>query len=420
MPTTPELLAPAGDIDKLKVALEYGADAVYLGGDNFGLRAQAGNFDLGSLRKAVEETHKRGKKLYLTLNAYIFETQIPALEAYLEALRPLKIDAYIVSDVGVLSRIRDLDPQREIHLSTQANTLNAPACNFWHKYGIERVNLGRELPLHDIAAIRQGTDMGLEVFVHGAMCVAYSGRCLLSTALTGRSANSGACAQPCRWNYALVEETRKEQAFGIEEDHQGTYIMNSRDLCLLEYIPDLIGAGVNSLKIEGRMKTLYYVAAVTRVYRAAIDAYMADPERYHCDPLWREELDKVSHRPYTTDFLPPDDATIHHEDSRYRRSHDFLGIVREQLSATEFIIEGRNRFECGDSIEVIGPGMRQSEVVIHSARNLKDEPCAVIQPNARVRLELPPDTRPGDMLRREKPADQRWSITPAIRPKEAQ
>lgn len=419
MPTTPELLAPAGDTDKLKIALDYGADAVYLGGDNFGLRAQAGNFSLNKLHSAIDETHKRGKKLYLTLNAYLFEGQMPALEEYLEALRPLDIDAYIVSDPGVLKRIKELDPEREIHLSTQANTLNAAACNFWHEYGIERVNLGRELPLQDIAAIRRGTDVGLEVFIHGAMCVAYSGRCLLSTALTGRSANSGACAQPCRWNYALVEETRTEQAFGIEEDIHGTYILNSRDLCLLEHIPSLIGAGVDSLKIEGRMKTLYYVAAVTRVYRAAIDAYMADPEGYHCDPLWREELDKVSHRPYTTDFLPPHDATIHHEDSRYRRSHDFLGIVRQQLSPTQFIIEGRNRFECGDNIEVIGPGMRQSEVLIRNARTLKDEPCAVIQPNAMVRLELPPDTYPGDMLRREKPAEQRWSVTPAAQPKEA-
>lgn len=304
MPTTPELLAPAGDIDKLKIALDYGADAVYLGGENFGLRAQAGNFNLDNLRIAVEETHKRGKKLYLTLNAYLFEAQMPALEEYLERLRPLNLDAYIVSDPGVLRRIKELDPQREIHLSTQANTLNAAACNFWHQYGVERVNLGRELPLQDISSIRHATEMGLEVFVHGAMCVAYSGRCLLSTALTGRSANSGACAQPCRWNYALVEETRPEQAFGIEEDAHGTYIMNSRDLCLLEHIPSLINAGIDSLKIEGRMKTLYYVATVTRVYRAAIDAYVADPEHYRCDPVWRKELDKVSHRPYTSDFLP--------------------------------------------------------------------------------------------------------------------
>lgn len=414
----PELLAPAGDIDKLEVALDYGADAVYLGGEQFGLRAQAGNFTLEDLHSAIELTHKRGKKLYLTLNAYIFEEQMHAFEHYLEALRPLDVDAYIVSDPGVLSRIKDLDPKREIHLSTQANTLNAAACNFWHKCGIERVNLGRELSLKDIAAIRRCTDIGLEVFVHGAMCVAYSGRCLLSTALTARSANSGACAQPCRWNYTLVEETRPEQAFGIEEDAHGTYIMNSRDLCLLEQIPNLIGAEINSLKLEGRMKTMYYVAAVTRVYRAAIDAYMADPEHYHCDPLWRDELDKVSHRPYTTDFLPPHDAKIHHEDSRYRRSHDFLGIVRQQLSPTQFIIEGRNRFECGDRIEVIGPDMRQSEVVVGNARTIKDEPCVVIQPNAMVHLELPPETRPGDMLRREKPADQRWSITPAAQPKE--
>ncbi|MCA1797527.1 MAG: U32 family peptidase [Geobacteraceae bacterium] len=419
MPPVPELLAPAGDIDKLKVALDYGADAVYLGGEHFGLRAQAGNFNLENLRRAVEETHKRGKKLYLTLNAYLFETQMHELDKYLEALRPLDIDAYIVSDPGVLNRIRTLDTQREIHLSTQANTLNAAACNFWSEQGIERVNLGRELSLQDISAIHRGTQMGLEVFVHGAMCVAYSGRCLLSTALTGRSANSGACAQPCRWNYTLVEETRPQEAFGIEEDKHGTYIMNSRDLCLLEHIPDLIRAGVKSLKIEGRMKTLYYVAAVTRVYRAAIDAYMADPHTYRCDPLWREELDKVSHRPYTTDFLPPDDATIHHEDSRYRRSHDFLGIVREQRSATEFLVEGRNRFECGDPIEVIGPGMRQRGAIIHAARTQKDEPRTIIQPNAMVWVELPSDTRPGDMLRREKPADQRWSITPVMRPKEA-
>ena len=419
MPTPPELLAPAGDIDKLKVALDYGADAVYLGGDNFGLRAQAGNFSLDNLHRAIEETHKRGKKLYLTLNAYLFEGQIAALEEYLEALRPLALDAYIVSDPGVLSCIKNLDPTRKIHLSTQANTLNAAACNFWQQHGVERVNLGRELPLQDIAAIRQGTQIDLEVFVHGAMCVAYSGRCLLSTALTGRSANSGACAQPCRWNYTLVEESRPQQAFGIEEDTHGTYIMNSRDLCLLEHIPDLIRAGISSLKIEGRMKTQYYVATVARVYRAAIDAYMADPGQYRCNPLWREELDKISHRPYTTDFLPPHDATIHHQDSSYRRSHDFLGIVREQRSATEFLVEGRNRFENGDSIEVIGPGMRQSEIVIQNARTSNDEPCPIIQPNALVWLVLPPDTCVGDMLRREKPSAQHWSITPAARSKES-
>ncbi len=418
MPKTPELLAPAGNIDKLRVALDYGADAVYLGGEMFGLRAQAGNFNLEQLRRAIDETHARNKKLYLTLNAYLPQSQMHTLDSYLEELRSLNIDAYIVSDPGVLSRIKALDPHRELHLSTQANTLNAAACTFWHQQGVERVNLGRELALEDIRSIRQNTRIGLEVFVHGAMCIAYSGRCLLSTAMTGRSANSGACAQPCRWNYTLVEETRPKQAFGIEEDAGGTYIMNSRDLCLLEHIPALIVSGVDSLKIEGRMKTLYYVAATTRVYRAAIDAYSADPEHYQCDPLWRTELDKVSHRPYTTNFLPPDDAAVHSEDSRYRRSHDFLGIVREQRSETEFLVEGRNRFRCGDTIEVIGPHMRQTEVVIEDARTPANEYCAVIQPNAQVWLHLPAGSQVGDMLRCEKPAHQHWSITPAASGKE--
>jgi len=415
---TPELLAPAGDIDKLRVALDYGADAVYLGGEMFGLRAQAGNFDLEQLHRAVDETHARNKKLYLTLNAYLPQGQMHALDNYLEELRGLNIDAYIVSDPGVLSRVKAVDPRRELHLSTQANTLNAAACTFWQQQGVARVNLGRELTLEDIHSIRQNSSIGLEVFVHGAMCIAYSGRCLLSAAMTGRSATSGACAQPCRWNYALVEETRPKQAFGIEEDSGGTYIMNSRDLCLLEQIPALIAAGVDSLKIEGRMKTLYYVATVTRVYRAAIDACSADPDHYQGDPLWRAELDKVSHRPYTTTFLTPDDAAVHSEDSRYRRSHDFLGIVRAQRSATEFLVEGRNRFRCGDTIEVIGPDMRQTEVVVEDARTPTGEPCPVIQPNARVWLHLPAGSQVGDLLRGEKPAHQQWCVTPAAPIKE--
>ena len=412
MHKTPELLAPAGDIDKLEVALNYGADAVYLGGEMFGLRAQAGNFSLENLKTALHMAHTRGKKIYLTLNAYLPQSQMHLLDAYLEELRPLDTDAYIISDPGVLRRIKAIDPQRELHLSTQANTLNAAGCNFWHEQGLERVNLGRELNLAEISAIRQHTDIGLEAFVHGAMCIAYSGRCLLSTALTARSANSGACAQPCRWNYALVEETRPEQAFGIEEDSSGTYIMNSRDLCLLEHLPYMISAGIDSLKIEGRMKTLYYVAAVTRVYRAAVDAYIADPQGFRCRPSWREELDKVSHRPYTTDFLPPDDATVHAEDSRYRRSHDFLGIVRAKRTENEFLVEGRNRFCSGDTIEIIGPNMRQHELHLEQAHTEAGLPCSVIQPNARVWMHLPPGTQVGDMLRREKPRGERWCITP--------
>lgn len=397
-----ELLVPAGDMDKLRVALRFGADAVYVGGDQFGLRASAGNFSLERLQQAVEEVHCVGKKIFLTLNAYVKPNEFYALDLYLDQLSPLAIDGYIVSDPGVLSRIKNKDPHREIHLSTQANTINASACQFWMQQGVQRVNLARELDLADISSIRDETDIELEVFVHGAMCVAYSGRCLLSTALTARSANEGACAQPCRWNYHLVEEKRPEQQFPIEEDEHGTYIMNSRDLCLLEQVPQLIDSGVNSLKIEGRMKTLYYVAAVTRVYRAAIDGYLADPQNYQCDPLWREELEKVSHRPYATDFLPVADAAVHAQDSSYIRTYDFIGIVREIDECNLARVEGRNRFFVGDPIELIGPKMWQVSFTAPACVDKNDQPLAVIQPNAQVWMVLPAGAQVGDMLRRSK------------------
>lgn len=403
----PELLVPAGDMDKLRVALRYGADAVYVGGEHFGLRAAAGNFTLPQLHAAVELVHSRGKRLFLTLNAYVRPSQMEQLDHYLEQLRPLDIDAYIISDPGVLAHVKQIDPCREVHLSTQANTINAPACQFWLQQGVQRVNLARELSLAEIRSIRMHSAIELEVFVHGAMCVAYSGRCLLSTALTGRSANEGACAQPCRWNYSLVEQTRPQQQFPIEEDGQGSYIMNSRDLCLLDQLPDLIAAGVDSLKIEGRMKTLYYVAAVTRVYRAALDRYAADPDHYSCDPRWRAELDKVSHRPYTTDFLPPDDALIHSVDSSYRRTHDFIAIVRQvddcgAGGATRAQIEGRNRFCPGDRVELIGPDMRQFEFCAPPCVDDNGVTLDVVQPNAMVWMELPCHVERGDILRRRK------------------
>ena len=400
--TNVELLAPAGDMDKLRVALYYGADAVYVGGEQFGLRAAAANFDVKSLAQAVDEAHGCGKRIYLTLNAYLPPSQLAELDGYLEQLRALAIDAYIISDPGVLERVRAIDPQRPLHLSTQANTINAAACNFWQRQGIERVNLARELDIAAVAAIRSATTVELEVFVHGAMCIAYSGRCLLSTALTGRSANSGACAQPCRWNYALVEETRPGQYFPIAQDDHGTYIMNSRDLCLLDELPLLLNAGIDSLKIEGRMKTLYYVAAVTRVYRAAIDSYLADPAAWRCEPLWRDELDKVSHRPYTGDFNPPADAAVHSSDSSYRRSHDFLAIVRECGADGRVLVEARNRFYPGEEVEIIAPGMRQQRFRVASCYDEHGAEVTVIQPNARVWLEVPFAAAGGDMLRREK------------------
>lgn len=398
-----ELLAPAGDLEKLRTALAYGADAVYAGGERFGLRAQAGNFSLEDLARAREECARLGRRLYLTLNAVLRPGEEEDLEIYLAALRPLELDAYIVSDPGVLAVVRRCDPRRPLHLSTQANTTNAEALAFWRQQGISRVNLARELSLAELRQLgAAGTGMELEVFVHGAMCVAWSGRCLLSAALTGRSANQGACAQSCRWRYALVEETRPGEYFPLEEDSAGSYLFNSRDLCLIEDLPDLLAAGMSSLKIEGRMKSVYYVAAVTRVYRAAIDRWLTDPAGWSCDPLWLEELDKVSHRPYDRGFLAGGrDALVHAGDSRYRRRCDFVGMVVENaFGGGEVTV--RNRFFPGETLELIGPGMRQEHLVVEELRTAAGVPLAVAQPNALVRLSLPTAARSGDLLRRER------------------
>ena len=383
----PELLAPAGDIEKLQTAYDYGADAAYIGGELFGLRAMAKNFAAGDLERARELAQRREKKLYLTLNAYLTTEQCDALAEELERLKPLDFDAYIVSDPGVLGLVRRIDPQRTIHLSTQANTTNLEAVKFWQQAGASRVNLAREMGLAEMQRIRPETDLELEVFIHGAMCVAYSGRCLLSSSMAGRSANSGSCAHPCRWQYALVEQTRPGEYYPIEEDETGSFLLNSRDLCLLDHLPALIGAGINSLKIEGRMKSRYYVAAVTRIYRAAIDRYLENPQTYSCDPLWREELDKVSHRPYDTGFLlGNDDARIHSSDSTYRRTHDFLGLVLEVNSDGTALVVGRNRFFPGEEIELIGPEMRSEMLTVGTPVNEAGEKLDVIQPNARVQI----------------------------------
>lgn len=395
----PELLAPAGDLEKLQTALRFGADAVYLGTARFGLRALAGNFDPDALRTARDLCRSQGKKIYLTLNAWLRPAEFPDFEALLEELRPLDLDAYIVGDPGVVAAVRRVDPKRALHLSTQANTTSAQGANFWAAAGIGRVNLARELSLDDIRLIRGQTACDLEVFVHGAMCVAWSGRCLLSAALTGREANRGLCAHPCRWRYALMEETRPGEFFPIEEDERGTYLFNSRDLCLVEHLPALVDAGVDSLKIEGRMKSVYYVAAVTRVYRAALDHYLADPAGYRPDPRWRAELDKVSHRPYGTGFLLGGvDAGVHDADSTYIRASDFVGVVRQEQGA--LAVQGRNRFLPGENLEVIGPDMRTEVFQVGEIQSLEGEILPAGQPNRLVRLNLPAGAQAGDLLRR--------------------
>jgi putative protease len=397
----PELLAPAGNLEKLETALRYGADAVYCGIEQFSLRAQAGNLTVQDLSRACEAAHSLGKRLYLTLNAFLRPDEEVAARQLLEALLSVPVDAYILADPGMLHLVRQVDPCRELHLSTQANTTSGLAAHFWQAQGVKRLNLARELSLQEISAVRASVGLELEVFVHGAMCMAYSGRCLLSAGLSGRSANRGTCSHPCRWKYALQEESRPGEYFPIEEDERGTYIFNSRDLCLINHLPDLINAGVDSLKIEGRMKSLYYVAAVTRIYRAALDSWREDPDSYRVDPRWHRELEAVSHRPYGTGFLfDQEHAFVTSGNSNYLRACDFVGIVQGVAPHGRWFVEGRNRFKSGECLEIIGPTMRQAEFVFAEALNEQGEPVSTVQPNAIVSMALPSGTQSGDMLRR--------------------
>lgn len=398
--TSPELLLPAGDMEKLITAIRFGADAVYLGTTAFGLRAHAGNFTLEGLRRARELTVNAGVSLYLTLNASLRPAEIAEFEALIEELKPLDLDAYIVADPGALRAILRVDPRRSIHISTQVNSCNPDAAEFWRLNGARRINLARELTLEDIRNFAGRTGIELECFVHGAMCVSHSGRCLLSTALLDRSANRGDCAQPCRWNYALVEETRPKERFPIEEDSRGTYIMNSRDLCLIDHLPDLLAAGIDSFKVEGRMKSLYYVATAARVYRDAIDRLRRDPQ--DVDPLWRQELEMVSHRPYTTGLLLGEEgAAIHAADTHYIRTHDFVGLVRRDEQG--LWVEGRNRFFAGDELELIGPAMQQQSFIATEifTRDGVDVPAG--QPNSQLHMDLPSWAQEGDLIRRKRP-----------------
>ena len=398
----PELLAPAGNLDKLACALRFGADAVYCGLEQFSLRALAGNLSMDDLRKGCDLAHAQGKRLYLTLNAFLRPGEESEAKELLESLKDVPIDAYIVADPGMVLLSQELDPSRPLHLSTQANTTSSAAAHFWQLQGVKRLNVARELSLEEIATMHSEIPgVELEIFVHGAMCMAYSGRCLLSAGLSGRSANRGACSHPCRWQYALQEETRPGEFFPVEEDARGTYILNSRDLCLINHIPELLGTGIHSLKIEGRMKSLYYVAAVTRVYRAALDRWQAGPDHYQLDPQWHLELNAVSHRPYGTGFLfDRDQAFVHAEDSSYHRQCDFVGIVKDVLPEGFFLIEGRNRIQSGDCLEVIGPQMINLTTTFSDAIASDGSRVSTVQPNAMVRMRLPEGSRTGDLLRR--------------------
>ena len=356
-----ELLAPAGNLYKLKIAIKYGADAVYIGGEAFSLRTAADNFTLDEMKEGIEFAHKYGKKVYITANIIAKDSDIPKMREYFKEIYDIGADAVIISDLGAFFVCREAAPDLEVHISTQANNTNSETVKAWHKMGAKRVVLAREMTLSEARHIYENipSECELEAFIHGAMCISYSGRCLLSNYMTHRDSNRGACSHPCRWNYALMEEKRQGEYFPVYENERGTFIMNSKDLCMIEHVDDLIKSGIYSFKIEGRVKSEYYVATVVQAYRRAIDAYYENPENYRYDPSLLDEICKVSHREYYTGFfysLPPEGAQIFGSSS-YIRECDIVGIVREFDEATMIAkVEQRNRFFIGDEIEVLRPG----------------------------------------------------------------
>ena len=403
----PELLAPAGDLEKLKFAIAYGADAVYLGGSKFGLRASAKNFTIEEMEQGVIYAHERGKKVYVTLNMIPHNEDLIGMSEYVKELERIGIDAVLVADPGVLEIVKESAPELEIHLSTQANTTNYVAANFWYKQGIKRVVVAREQSLEEIKELRDkgNKELEIEAFVHGAMCISYSGRCLLSNYMTHRDANRGECAQSCRWRYYLVEEKRPGEYFPITEDEKGTYIYNSKDLCMLNHIPELIEAGIDSLKIEGRMKSPYYVATVIRAYRMVIDEYLKDPQNYKVDSKWLEEIKKASYRDFTTGFYfgKPDQNEQLYDTNSYIRGYDFVGLVLDYDEKNKIAtVEQRNRIFVGDEIEIFGPNKEYFTQKIEKMWNDKDEEIDVA-PHAQQKIKIKIDhpVEKMDILRKE-------------------
>ncbi len=405
----PELLAPAGNLEKLRVAVAYGADAVYFGGRNFGLRAYADNFSDEEIPAAVAAAHAAGRKAYVTVNVFPHNDDLAALPAYLALLRDCGADAAIISDPGVYRIARQVAPELPLHVSTQANTTNWSAALFWQELGVSRVVLARELSLADIRLVRAKTAVELEAFVHGAMCISYSGRCLLSNYLAGRDANRGECAQACRWRWHVVEETRPGQYLPLQEDGRGSYIFNSRDLCLLPHIPELAASGLDSLKIEGRMKSVHYVATVVRVYREALDAYAAAPGEFAVRDEWRDELAKVSHRSYTNGFAfgRTGRGDQVYDGATYSQSHDFVGLVRGYDAATgRALVEQRNNMKVGEEIEVLQPQGANFRQTIAAMYDAAGQPIAAApHPQQLVHIPLARPVGELAMLRRRVTGD---------------
>ena len=395
-------------MEKLKIAVDYGADAVYFGGEMFSLRAGAGNFSESEIIEGVKYAHDKGVKCHMAFNIFAHNEDIEPLTQYLKKIKKIPIDAFIVSDPGIISIIKDVIPEAELHLSTQANMTNYATANFWYRQGVRRLVLARELTFEEIKDIKSNIpdDMELEAFVHGAMCISYSGRCLLSNFMINRDANRGQCAHPCRWKYKLVEEQRPGEHYPVEEDSRGTYIMNSKDLCMLEYIPQLADAGISSVKIEGRMKSVFYVATVVSAYRRAIDTYYDNPDGFVYNPEWMEELKKASHREFTTGFYfnKPTDKDQNYQTSDYTRDYSFIGMVRSYDPETKIaVVEQRNKMILGDEIEIFGPGKPYFSQVLDVLQNEDGESIeSAPHPQQIVRIKMRQPVAENFILRKRK------------------
>ena len=404
----PELLIPASSLEVLKTAVVFGADAVYIGGEAFGLRAKAKNFSLEEMAEGIRFAHARGVKVYVTANILAHNQDLEEAGAYFEELKEIRPDALIISDPGMFLTAKEVCPEIEIHISTQANNVNYRTFQFWKEQGASRVVTGRELSLEEIRQIRKRIpeDLEIETFVHGAMCISYSGRCLLSNYFTGRDANRGACTHPCRWKYAVVEETRPGEYMPVYENERGTYLFNSKDLCMIGHLPDLIEAGIDSLKVEGRMKTALYVATVARTYRRALDDYVQEPKRYKDHmPWYLEQISNCTYRQFTTGFFygRPDEHAQIYDNNTYIKEYTYLGIVQKVDGQGRCLVEQRNKFSVGETIEIMKPDGRDVPVLVEAIQDAQSGTSQISAPHARqlllVTLSEAPDAM--DLLRRE-------------------
>lgn len=403
----PELLVPASSLEVLKVAVIFGADAVYIGGEAFGLRAKAKNFSMDDIREGIAFAHAHNVKVYITANILAHNADLEGVRGYFEELKEVGPDALIISDPGVFMIAREVCPEIDIHVSTQANNTNYATFNFWYQQGARRVVTARELSLVELKQIRENIpdDLEMETFIHGAMCISYSGRCLLSNYFTGRDANHGACTHPCRWKYSIVEETRPGEYMPVYENERGTFIFNSKDLCMIEHIPEMFDTGVDSYKIEGRMKTALYVATVARTYRKALDDYMEDPELYKKNmPWYLDQISNCTYRQFTTGFFfgkPDEDAQIY-DSNTYVKEYTYLGIVGEQNADGLYRIEQRNKFSVGEVIEVMKPNGQNIEVTVQKILNEEGEAMeSAPHPKQVLYIDLGHTLEQYDILRRK-------------------